>query len=566
MTWQEIIEDVLHEVPDYNPWDNPGDAYLDHEAAAKAINFFAERLKHVEGSAKGDPFILKRWQAAIVGNLFGWKRKDDAGRIVRRYRVSLIFVPRGNGKTPLSAGIVLYAFFEDREPGAQCYLAAGQKEQAGYLFRNAKGMVEQDPELYGAVKIYAGDQHRSIILIGDPMSFCKTIPADAAGQHGGIPHITVVDELHVQESRDLLDVFETGMAKKVRAQPLLVMITTSDYERQSVCNEQYDYACKVRDNGGDPEKPGHDPSFFPVIYETLPDDDWRDERVWHKANPNLGVSVSLESFRKLFHKAQEVPAFENTFKRLHLNMRTGQDMRFFPMGKWDACPKSVPDLSGRRCYAGLDLASTEDLASLCLAFPLEDEACAVLSFSWCPEERIKSRARQRVPYDAWAKAGHMDATAGDQIDYREIRRKINELQGLYEIVEMAYDPHGATHLIQDLQDTDGLTVVMVRQSFGSLAGPTKEVLRRVKLGKILHGGNPVLRWAVSNAAVHFDGRIPVGQRIDEHIDKVPVMLSKRKSGDKIDPAAAMVLAFVSMLDHPQDSGGSVYESRGVLII
>src|ERR1044072_7735906 len=178
MSWQNEIESVLREVPGYNPWDQAadvlvekhGDVYrlrdgtevefadlpvgamwLDHMAAARAINWFPDHLKHIEGSARGEPFILRRWQGAIVGNLFGWKRKDDAGRIVRRYRVAFIEIGRGNGKTPLAAGIVLYVFYEDGEPGAQCYLAAGQREQAGVLFRNAVGMVDQNDELAGRV-------------------------------------------------------------------------------------------------------------------------------------------------------------------------------------------------------------------------------------------------------------------------------------------------------------------------------------------------------------------------------------------------------------------------------
>jgi phage terminase large subunit-like protein len=94
-------------VPGYNPWDQAGDAWLDHDAALAAINWFRREPEARRGlGAKGEPFVLRRWQAAIVGNLFGWKRKDEAGRVVRRYRQCLIFVARGNGKTPLAAGIV----------------------------------------------------------------------------------------------------------------------------------------------------------------------------------------------------------------------------------------------------------------------------------------------------------------------------------------------------------------------------------------------------------------------------------------------------------------------------
>jgi phage terminase large subunit-like protein len=576
-TLEQQIERVLKLIPGYDPWAQAEayGAWLDHGAALDAINWFAENLKHVEGSARGEPFILRPWQAAIVGNLFGWKRKDDAGRIIRRYRQSLIFIPRGNGKTPLAAGIVAYAYFEDGEPGAQCYLAAGQKEQAGTLFRNLAGMVDQEPALSSRVKIYRGDQHRSMTLNEDPLSFCKTIPADAEGQHGGIPHVTVVDELHVQKKRELLDVFETAMSKKTRAQPLLVMITTSDYERPSICNEIYKRACDVRDNGGDPSKPGMDPTFLPVIYELKPDVDWTDEKLWDEANPNLDVSVSRESLRQLVAKAKETPSLINEVRRLHFNIRTGQAVSLVPMDQWGKSRPAVEvkDLIGRACYAGLDLSSLEDLSSLGLLFPLEDEVWAVLSFSWCPMEKVQWRATRRVPYDVWSRTEILKGrpiltpTDGSRIDYRRIREDFDELAQIFQIREMAYDPHGAEQFRQDLCETYGEEfAVMMSQNHTNLSRPTKEILRRLKLGKIAHFDDPLLRWAAGNVAPYIKGRIPPGGQIADYLDKVPVMASKMQSSEKIDPFAAMVNAAARLTAHPENQAESVYESRGLLTL
>jgi phage terminase large subunit-like protein len=561
--WMKQIEDVLREIPGYDAWAHAGDSYLDHAAAAKAINWFAEHLKHVEGSSRGEPFVLKRWQAAIVGNLFGWKRKDESGRIVRRYRKSLIFVARGNGKTPLAAGIVLYAFFEDDEPGAQCYLAAGQKEQAGILFRNAKGMVDQDDGLRDAVTIYGGDQHRSIVKKDDQLSFCRVIPADAAGQHGGIPHITVIDELHVQASRELVDVFETAMAKKTRAQPLLVMITTSDYDRPSVCNQTHDYACKVRDGVIE------DPAFLPAIYELKPDADWKDEKLWVLANPNLDVSVSREAIRAAIKKTESDPGFENEVRRLHLNMRTTTDVRVISMDQWKACRGefSEKDLIGQRCYGGLDLASRNDLASFDLIFPRPGgQKPRLLSFSWCPEDRVKWRATRRIPYDVWAKQGWITATAGNRIDHRQIRQDIIALGQKFEIAEIAYDPREATELVQDLQDVDGFKMVEVPQTLANLSAATKDLLSRVASTEIEHDGNPLLHWAASNLALHYQGKVPVGASLLDHLDKVPVMPSKQSSGDKIDPITAAVLAITCMIRNPSDALSSAYETVGLTIL
>ena len=228
------------------------------------LEFFPECLHHIEGDKYGQPFVLERWQQAVLANLFGWQRLDSQGRQVRRYREMLLYVPRKNGKTPLVAGLGAAVLFCDAEKGQQDYVAAGEREQAGNLFRYCKGMVELEPELAKRCTIYGGKaaagQAKSIVIEGD-YSFLRVISSDADTKHGGTTHLGIVDELHVQDSRNLVDVLRTSTASANRKQPLMVFITTADFDRPSICNEIYDYACKVRDGRIS------NPAFLPVIYE-----------------------------------------------------------------------------------------------------------------------------------------------------------------------------------------------------------------------------------------------------------------------------------------------------------
>src|SRR5262245_26754228 len=138
---------LLTLLPGYDTFAAPAGSWFDRKAAQLALDFFPQCLRHVEGSLAGQPFRLEPWQQSFVANLFGWKREDGAGRIVRRYREALLYVGRKNGKTPLAAGIALYVFFCDNELGQQNYIAASTRDQAGMLFRQAKGMVEAEPNL-----------------------------------------------------------------------------------------------------------------------------------------------------------------------------------------------------------------------------------------------------------------------------------------------------------------------------------------------------------------------------------------------------------------------------------
>lgn len=539
-------------IPGFDPWVHAEGCWIDHDEAQRAIDFFEKCLRHIEGKVSKKLFILEPWQRAVVANLFGWKRKNDKGRIVRRFRTLFLYVPRKNGKTPFVAGLCLFLLICDGEPGAQIYSAAAEREQAAILFRHAKGMVENEPLLDERVTIYGGGGSgglRSIVLKEDEASVFKVLSADADTKHGQNPHVVMIDELHAQPNRDLVDTLETGFASDNREQPLLVYLTTADFDRPSICNEKYKQACQVRDNGGDANKPGFDQTFLPVIYEATDKDDWTDEAVWAKANPNLGVSVSLDYLRNKCRQAKETPVFENTFKRLHLNMRTQTDVKLISMDLWDACaePFELSSLYGRDCYGGLDLASTEDLASFSLVFP--GDVTHLFVWSWCPEDKVKRRARMQIPYDEWARLGHLTATGGNQIDYDTIHDHIVAQSELFNIKSIGFDPYQAESMQQGLSGA-GLSMVKVPQTHANLSGPTKELLRLVKSNRLRHGGNPVVRWAASNVAAYIKGKIPTGQTIGDYLDKVPIMPSKQNSADKIDPITATVIAISQMMAAP----------------
>lgn len=506
--WRRLQTEHL---PGYDPYLTAGESYVfDPEAAQKAVAFFGY-LKFIEGEKAGQPFVLEEWQQAIVGALFGWKHAETG---LRRYREAFLFVPRKNGKTPLCAGLVLLGLFVDDEPGAQIYSAAAEREQAALVFRHASGMIARDPTLQKISRVYKTFKS---IEVQATNTVYKALSADADTKHGFSTHLAIIDELHAHPNADLVDVLQTSMG--ARREPLMVHITTADYDRESVCNTKYDYATKVRDGVFE------DASFLPVIYEASVDDDWTDPDVWAKANPNLGVSVRRDYLDRECQRAQNEPTYENTFRRLHLNIRTQQDVRWLSLAKWDACGGAAVD-SGQ-CYAGLDLASTTDIASLVLYFP---ETQSLLPYFWIPEDNARERERRdRVPYMTWARQGLIETTPGNVIDYNHIRAKVNETAGLHDIRQIGYDPWNARHLAQQLQDEDGLPLVEVRQGYVTLNEPTKMFERMVVSGELRHGDNPVLRWMAGNVTVKID---PSGN----------IKPDKAKSSEKIDGIVASIMA------------------------
>src|SRR6185503_11587006 len=221
---------LLRLIPGYDAITTAQDAFFVPRLAQDALDFFPACLHHIEGALYGQPFTLQPWQQAIIANLFGWQVIDREGRQVRRYREVLLYCPRKQGKTPLVSGLGLYVLYCDDEKGQQNYIAAGEREQAGKLFRYCKGMMEMEPELKARGKIYGGNaaagQAKSIVIESE-YSFLQVISADAETKHGGNTHLAIIDELHVQPDRNLVDVLKTSMASNNRKQPLIVYVTTA---------------------------------------------------------------------------------------------------------------------------------------------------------------------------------------------------------------------------------------------------------------------------------------------------------------------------------------------------
>lgn len=510
---------------------------FDAKQGALAVAFFEKLLAHTTGEWAGKPFALQEWQRDdVVRPLFGWKRDDGS----RKYRRAYIEIPRKNGKSTLSAGLALYMLFADNEPGAEVYSAAADREQASIVFDTAKRMIEASPVLSKRCQVF-----KRHIVVPSTNSIYRVLSADAYTKHGLNAHAIIVDELHAQPNRELWDVLTTSTG--ARRQPLVVAITTAGYDRNSICWEQHEYARQVTAGLIT------DPSFFAYIAAAEGADDWTDPVVWAKANPGLGTSVKLEYLAAECERAKSVPAYQNTFRRLHLNQWTAQESRYVDMAAWDACDAPLPDLSGRRCYLGLDLATTTDVAAGVMVFPpvTDDEPYYVLPRFWIPADAMAERERRdRVPYSTWVRAGYVTETEGNVIDYGAVQRDIMAWGEQYRISEVAYDPWNATQFAQQLESA-GVVCVQFRQGFASMSGPTVELVRLIMGRDIAHGGHPVLRWMADNMAVRQD---PAGN----------VKPDKAKSTQRIDGMVALIMA-LGRATLGGDSA-SIYEERGFVTL
>ena len=525
--------------------------YYDIHEASEAIRFFEEHLFLNGGQFEGLPFILLPWQAFIVSNIFGWRRKSDT---MRRFRVAYIETPKGSGKSPLAAGVGLKGLVADKEPRAEVYAAATYKDQAMVLFRDAIAFYDQSPELQKRLSV-SGIGDKRWKLSGKNGSFFKVISSEKKGQSGPRPHIVLLDEIHEHRDGTVIEMLRAGF--KFRRQPLSFMITNSGHDKTSVCWEYHDQgaqiACELRQND----------EFFAYIC-SLDDEDLVDDRyltddsLWAKVNPSIDAGIpGYDYIRGQILEAQGMPSKMSTVKRLCFCIWTEADNPWISGEAWNPlCDKDFDEsqLLGRKCWGGLDLSATQDLTAFTLLFhPTEsDPFWRLKPFFWIPGDNLRRKAEiDHVPYDVWKRQGSLFALPGPSISKTQVIKFVHEASQKYDIQGIAYDRDRMSDLIEfankaeidiaigkwdkdrrawNFSSSYGIKMMPFGQQARSMA-PAVDKFETFLLNKeIRHDGNPVQTWCMANAVVKDDDED--GYR----------KISKRRSIGRVDGAVTAVMA------------------------
>jgi phage terminase large subunit-like protein len=494
------------------------------ESKALRVKTFAENLTYSKGVWAGQPFRMMPWVwEKIVLPGFGTLRKD--GR--RQYRFIYVEVPKKSGKTEVGAVLALYMLCADGEGKPEVFSAAGDREQAGLVYSAAAQMVRHSPVLS---KILTVLDSRKRIINKKNNGFYQVLSSESELQHGLSPSAIIFDELHAQPNDRLWNVLTSG-TDYARSQQLVVVLTTAGvYNKNSIWWKTRTKAIQI--SKGIVKQA----NFLPVLYiADAEKDDPADEKVWKRVNPSLGQIFTIDKIREDFESVKYDPVEYQNFLRFRLNIPIKNLIRFWPTDKWDACAGNIDieTLKGRPCYGGIDLAQTIDLSAFILVFPAttEGEKPVIISRFYCPEENILSRSRtDKVHYDIWAAQGYMKATPGDVVDLEYIKNDVLWAQKEFDLREIAYDKRFADHFASDLFNNHDIAMIEMPQLAKYFNEPIHSLMREVIAGRVLHDGNPILRW-------NFDNMV-TKPRPDGSIQP-----DKSRSTEKIDGAVATFMAW-----------------------
>ena len=501
-------------------------------ATVERFIVFSRLCPHVKGPLRGQPIELEPWQQFAFANLLGFKVRES-GR--RKYSSAFIEVPRKNAKSTVAA--MLANWFLVMEHGQQdIYTAAVSRDQARIVFDDARQMCLLSKPLKKRVNIQA---HK--VIFPKSNSLLKPLAAKAATIEGTNPSLAIVDEYHLHPDNGVYSALELGMG--ARPEAILFAITTAGSNVVSACKQHYDYCCQIL--AGEE----NNDSLFVLIYELDDESEVEQPEMWIKANPNLHVSVDAAKLESTIQKARGIPSQWVEMLTKRFNIWCQGSTPWMGAGAWDACKAdySESDLNGMECYAGLDLSSTGDIASVCYAFP-SDREIRLLTRHYLPEAQLQNVAnKNRAVYRQWARAGWIRTTPGDCIDYDRIRDDILRDAETFGIKLVGFDTWNATHLRTQLQGA-GLDVEPFQQTYLKFSPVAKSLEVFVNRKVIRHNGDPVLAWAISNVVMESDANANIKP-------------NKKKSSNKIDPAVSALMAFGTFQAEHEDFAFDMSDSH-----
>lgn len=455
-----------------------------------AIRFIETFCRHYEGEYAGQLVKLELWEKAFIQTLFGWVDKKTR---LRRFREFFLLVARKNGKSFLSACIMVYMLVADGEAGAQCVSIATKYDQAAIVYKTARKIIEQDADLSALVVPIIGGMEFKLTN-----STMKALASKSKTLDGLNLHYCSCDELHAQEDRNLYDVTKQGM--KARKQPIFGTITTAGFAREGIYDELYEYARSVAMGTV------ADAHLLPVLYTLDDRAEWIDPDAWAKANPGLGTIKSRQQLADDVERAKHDPSCLPSLLVKDFNVQENSAASWLPWAVLKNETVAEADyLNHTYAIGGCDLSATTDLtcATLLIRRP-EDPQFYVLQQYFLPKarvEQVEHQGRKEAPYRLWAQQGWLTLCDGATVDYNDVTEWFVSMVQERDIrpLWVCYDAALSGYWVPQMTDM-GFEMERIRQGPVTWTYPMKRMKGLFEDHRIVYQNNPILRWCLSNTA------------------------------------------------------------------
>lgn len=262
-------------------------------------------------------------------------------------------------------------------------------------------------------------------------------------------------------------------------------------------------------------------------------DEVSDPRMWLKANPNLGVSVSYEAYQLDVEKAEHNPSSRNDILAKRFGLPMEGYTYYFTYEETLAHPyRSYRNMP---CAMGMDLSQGNDFCSFTFLFPLRDGCFGVKTRNYISSLTLmKLPPAMRAKYDEFMAEGSLIVMDGSILDNMEVYEELDQyiIDSGYDVCCVGYDPYNATDFIDRWTRENGpYGVLKVPQGVRTESVPLGE-LKSLAEERMLLFDEELMSFTMGNCIVMVDNN---GNR----------KLMKKRYDAKIDAVAALMDAFVA---------------------
>lgn len=501
------LEDDIKNPKEIQIYDEINDEYENHRyifdesKANRPIQFIEKFCKHSKGRKfAGKPVKLELWQKAFISAIYGFVDEETG---FRKYRKALLFIARKNGKSTLAAALGLYMLTSDGEAGAECYSIATKKDQAKIVWKEAKRMIKKSPVLLKRVRPLVAElyyeKQEAVFL---PLS------SDSNSLDGLNAYYVSADEVQAMKDKNLIDVTYDSMSS--REQALFLETSTMGTVRESVFDDEYEYAKNIINGYTDKNSEFVDETLLPVIYELDKKEEWLDEKCWIKANPGLGTIKQIKELRDKVSKAKIKPNEQKNLLCKDFNLRETSVSSWLTYDELNNEETfNLAKMKVKYGIGGTDLSSTTDLTAAKVIFVIPNNPkIFVMQMYWLAEELLEERIRDdKIPYDKWKERGLLRTCPGNKVHPKYVTQWFLEIRDEYRIYLpwIGYDAWSAEYWVEEMKGYFGEeAMIKVYQGKKTLSSPMKNLGADLKSKLIVYNNNPIDKWCLSNTNTDTD--------------------------------------------------------------
>lgn len=492
------------------------------EKNLKKINNLLKLFNYATGFVAGKQVLkgLEGFQALFLCAIFGWRYKKDKKKF--RYRDIVLFIPRKNAKTFLTA-LVLILLMLTEQNFSEFYSICIDRDLATEVRKAMVQLLDASP-LIGK-HFWCSDSEIGIIKCNITKSFFKPRTSKANKNNSIRPSCFIADEVGAFTTNSNIQAMRKGQLSVKN--PLSIKITTAYAESDSIMLEELEYDRAVLDCTVTNLR------LFCLLYYCTKKEAWTDKGLY-KANP-LRVEENYQEIRedRETSKIKTSEKAEYLTKNMNIFLETNELNKYINIDSWKECRVDKVDFNGQNVIVGLDLSVTTDLTAVSIMYK-KDGILYCISHGFLPRDTLDDR-RENIDYKEYERLGCCDLHKGKTVRYTKVEDYIRNIESKYActIDTIVTDPMNAKELVERLEkDYD---VVKLKQTYTNLSPSTKEFRKKVYDGEVKYEENELLDWCMRNAIT------TKGKSDDE-------MLAKEdKNKQRIDMVATLVFCYTELL-------------------